>query len=61
MNFVQKKEVKGTADRVALKKANEEYVECISQEFLPLFLSTNQAVNVEDYCVEKRYNMMTLD
>ena len=59
MNFVQKKEVT-SADRSALKTANEEYTTCISKDFLSKFLN-NEPVKVEDFCVSERQRMGELD
>lgn len=50
MNMVEKKALKGSEARAALKKANEAYTSCISKDFLQKFLA-GDAVKVEDFCV----------
>ena len=60
MNFVEKKEVKGTDARQQLKEANQAYTDCISKEFLSKFLQGDN-VRVEDFCVQERTAMATLD
>ena len=55
----QKKNISAD-DRSNLKKANEAYTSCISQDFLSKFLS-GENVKVEDFCVKERASMMDLD
>lgn len=47
-------------DRDNLKKANQDYTTCISQDFLTRFLQ-GESVKVEDFCVKEREAMMKLD
>ena len=49
-----------SGDKVNLKKANEAYTSCISQEFLSKFLG-GENVKVEDFCIKERKSMMDLD
>ena len=60
MNFTQKKAVPTGADRENLQKLNSEYTECLSKDFLPLFLS-GKDVSVDNFCVETRLKMLALD
>ena len=48
--MVEKKALKDSEARAALKKANEAYTSCISKDFLQKFLA-GDAVKVEDFCV----------
>jgi|TARA_B110000285_G_C14945618_1_gene524181 hypothetical protein len=46
--------------RSELKKANEEFTDCISKDFLPKFLK-GDAIRVEEVCVNERQKMEALD
>jgi preprotein translocase subunit SecA len=46
--------------KAELKKANNEFTSCISEEFLTKFLAGEQ-VNVENFCIEERKRMLDLD
>ena len=59
-NMVEKKALKGSEARAALKTANEAYTSCISKDFLQKFLA-GDAVKVEDFCVKEREQMQVLD
>lgn len=60
MKFVEKKSLSSNEDRSKLKTANRAYTECISKDFLTKFLAGEQ-VNVMDFCVKEREEMMSLD
>ena len=60
MNFVEKKTLKTSEDRVHLKTANKDFTECISREYLNRFLG-GEKVNVMDFCKAERAAMMDLD
>lgn len=59
-DMVEKKALKGSEARAALKKANEAYTSCISKDFLQRFLA-GEAVKVEEFCVKEREQMQVLD
>jgi hypothetical protein len=60
MNFVEKKELKGSEAKQRLKEANRAYTECISKDFLNRFLA-GEKVNADDFCVNERRTMQELD
>ena len=60
MPFQEKREIKSSEARSQLKKANEAYTTCISQEFLSRFLKGDN-VRVEEFCVQERQAMEELD
>jgi hypothetical protein len=43
-----------------LKKANEEFTDCISKDFLSQFLA-GADIKVEDVCIAERQKMESLD
>lgn len=57
---VEKKDLKGSAARSDLKKANEAFTSCISKDFLSKFLNGDN-VRVEDFCTKERETMEKLD
>ncbi|CDW85271.1 UNKNOWN [Stylonychia lemnae] len=60
MNFVEKKELKNSDERLKLKEANRAYTECISKDFLNRFLA-GEKVDANDFCVNERVRMEQLD
>ena len=47
-------------DKEQLRKLNVAYTECIANTFWPDF-SAGKPININDYCVDLRKQMLTLD